>query len=56
VGLLFGLARKPPRWRGLAAFVVPPLAPIWGWRTMPARSRTWLIALGAYAIVIACAR
>ena len=53
VALLVGLARRRPRWRVLAALVVPPLAPVWGWREMPARARTWAIACAAYAVVIA---
>jgi hypothetical protein len=56
VGLLFGLAQRRPRWRALAALVVPPLAPMWGWNAMPRRARAWLIAFGAYAVVIVAAR
>jgi len=52
-GLLVGLARRKPRWRALAAAVVPPLAPIWGWNEMPKRARAWAIAFAAYAVVIA---
>ena len=50
--LLVGLARRRPSWRVVAAFVVPPLAPMWGWNEMPTRARAWLVALGAYVIVI----
>lgn len=46
-----------PRWRGLAALAVPPLAPWWahaeGWR----KSRTvWLAAAGLYALALVFAR
>jgi hypothetical protein len=52
VALLAGLARRRPRWRAVAAFVVPPLAPIWGWNEMPKRAHAWAIAFAAYAVVI----
>jgi hypothetical protein len=50
--LVVGLARRRPRWRALAAVVVPPLAPIWGWNEMPKRAHAWAIAFAAYAVVI----
>jgi hypothetical protein len=52
LALLAGLARRRPRWRAIAAFVVPPLAPIWGWNEMPKRAHAWAIAFAAYAVVI----
>ena len=43
--------RERPRWRGLVALVVPPLAPIWGWRAgMRARTGLWVASLVAYAV------
>ena len=52
VALLVGLARRKPRWRAVAALLVPPLAPVWGWKEMPRRAHAWAIALAAYAVVI----
>lgn len=54
VALVFALFARKPRWRGLAAFLVPPLAPIWGWRI--GRKRTaalWGFALIVYAVGLA---
>jgi hypothetical protein len=42
-GRLFFSAR--PRWRGLLAAVVPPLAPIWGYREGWRRSATLWVAM-----------
>jgi hypothetical protein len=43
--------RERPRWRGLVALVVPPLAPVWAWRAgLRARSGLWLASLVAYAV------
>lgn len=43
--------RARPRWRGLVALVVPPLAPIWayreGWRVAPT---VWLVAVLVYLV------
>ena len=50
--LVVGLARRRPRWRALAAAVIPPLAPIWGWKEMPKRAQAWAIGLAAYAAVV----
>lgn len=52
LALIVGLARRRPRWKALAALVVPPLAPIWGWNEMPKRAHAWTIAFAAYAVVI----
>lgn len=48
-GILF-FAHKP-RWKGLVALVIPPLAPLWGFRA----GRTWVSAawlgvLGLYVV------
>jgi hypothetical protein len=52
VTLAIGLARRHPRFRGLLALIIPPLAPWWGWRArMPVRSASWIVAAVAYAIV-----
>ncbi|MBK6519190.1 MAG: hypothetical protein IPM79_22820 [Polyangiaceae bacterium] len=37
-----------PRWRGLAALALPPLAPIYGWRA----GRRWTAGLWAAAVVL----
>ena len=43
--------RGTPRWRGALALVVPPLAPIWGYREGWRRSATlWAIAVVAYLV------
>jgi hypothetical protein len=43
--------RARPRWRGLAAFALPPLAPVWayreGWR---GASALWLAAVLTYLV------
>jgi hypothetical protein len=52
--LVFGLAGKKPRWRALVGLVVPPLAPIWGWRErMHKRAVMWLSCAVLYAISLA---
>jgi hypothetical protein len=51
VTLALGLLRRRPRWRGPVAFVVAPLAPIWGWAAgMRGRSVVWLAAAAVYAV------
>jgi hypothetical protein len=44
-------------WRRAAlAFVLPPLAPVWGWRSgMRTLVYAWTVALAAYAIGVAAA-
>ncbi len=47
VTIVFGLAKRPPRWRALVGFVVPPAAIYWAWREhMRVRA-----GLGAAALV-----
>jgi hypothetical protein len=44
------VSRMQPRWRGLAAFLLPPLAPIWGYREGFRRSAIlWVVSLLVYA-------
>jgi hypothetical protein len=53
VTLGFGLARIAPRWHALVAFVVPPLAPLWGLRARPrmiVRSVAWIVGVVVYVI------
>jgi hypothetical protein len=43
--------KQKPRWRGLLALIVPPLAPIWAYRTGWRRSSTlWVAAVLAYLV------
>jgi hypothetical protein len=51
VTLVAGLAGRSPRWRALAALVVPPLAPYWGWVGLRRRSVLWLAGAAAYAVL-----
>jgi hypothetical protein len=49
--------RARPRWQGLAALVVPPLAPIYGFRQGWRRTSTlWLVSLIAYVVALLVAR
>ena len=52
VTLVVGLLARPPRWRALAAALVPPLAPAWGVRSaMPVRAAIWMVSAVAYALL-----
>jgi hypothetical protein len=43
--------RERPRWKGLVAFVVPPLAVIWGFRAgYRLNAVLWLVAVVVYLI------
>jgi hypothetical protein len=45
--------RTRPRWRGLLALVVPPLAVIWGFRSGYRRTSVlWLVAVVVYLIAL----
>jgi hypothetical protein len=45
--------RARPRWRGLVALVVPPLAVIWGFRAgWKGLSSLWLAALAVYVLAL----
>lgn len=51
--------RQRPRWRGIVALVVPPLAVIWGFRAgWKGIASLWLGAVGVYvaALIAATAR
>jgi hypothetical protein len=51
VAIAWGLATEAPRWRALAALVVPPLAPYYAARArMRVRAAAWVCALVAYAL------
>jgi hypothetical protein len=52
VALSVGLALLGPWYRGLVAFLVPPLAPFWGYHgRLHARSSLWILSL---VIHLAC--
>ncbi len=54
VALVSGLTRRTPRWRALAALVVPPLAPVFAFRSgMPRRAVSWCVALAIYLVGLA---
>lgn len=56
VALLSSLAARPPRRRALAALLVPPLAPYFGFlQGRRGWSVTWLVALVAYAVGVLAA-
>ena len=56
VALLVTLARKKPRYRAVVAFVLPPLAPYYGWLGGASRlALVWLAGLGVYAAGVALA-
>ena len=49
VAILLGLASRDPRWRALAAFFVPPLAPYWALRNkMMVRALIWIGSILLY--------
>lgn len=51
------LVRARPRWHGLLALVIPPLAPIYGFRQGWRRSSTlWLVSVIVYVIALLIAR
>jgi hypothetical protein len=50
VALVYGLARRKPRWRALLALPALPLALYWGARAgMHVRVVAWVASAGAYA-------
>ena len=54
VALLSTLFARVPRYRGLVALAVPPLAPYWGWRVeLRTRVYVWLGSLAVYAAGVA---
>jgi hypothetical protein len=52
VMLVAVLAARPPRWRAAAALLVPPLAPLWGWRESRKRSIAWMVSAVLYAVML----
>jgi hypothetical protein len=53
ITLALGLARRSPRWRGIVALFVAPLAPWWGWRArMRVRGSLWIAAATVYGVAL----
>ena len=49
--------RERPRWRGLVALVVPPLAVLWGFRAGWRRTATvWLVAVVVWVVALIAAQ
>jgi hypothetical protein len=49
VAIVFGLAKRHPRWRSAVAFILAPLAPYWAWREhMRVRALLWAGAAALY--------
>ena len=56
VAIVFGLAQKEPRWRAVAAFFVPPLAPYWAFcHGMKVRGGFWVGSVVLYAALLVAA-
>jgi hypothetical protein len=57
LAIAVSLALTPPRWRALAALLVPPLGPFWAWQVRRLRPLAWAWALGVaiYAAAVALA-
>jgi hypothetical protein len=57
VALAWRLFSRRPRWRGLAGFVVPPLAVIWAFRNgWKGTAGLWLGAVGVYLVALIAAK
>jgi hypothetical protein len=53
VAIVLGLAWRDPRWRALAAFIVPPLAPYWALRSgMMLRGVIWIGSVVLYTSLL----
>lgn len=53
VAIVLGLAFRDPRWRALAAFFVPPLAPYWALRGgMAVRGAIWIGSVVLYTSLL----
>ncbi len=52
VSLVYGLLMQKPRWHGVAALLIWPVAPIWGLQSgLRYRSAIWIVSLMAYAVL-----
>jgi len=53
VAIVLGLASRDPRWRALAAFFVPPLAPYWALQNgMKVRGGIWIGSVVLYTALL----
>lgn len=53
VTIVFGLAKRSPRWRAAVAFVVPVLAPYWAYREqMRVRAGMWVGGVAVYLVAM----
>ena len=53
VGLTLGLLARTPRWRGLVAFLLPPLAPYWAYESgLRKEAAVWVIAAFVYGVAL----
>jgi hypothetical protein len=51
LALALKLTLQPPRWRGLVALVVPPFAPLWGFRAGFSRwAWLWIASVVVYGV------
>ena len=51
------MLRERPRWRGLVALVVPPLAVLWGFRAGWRKTATvWLVAVVVWVVALIAAQ
>jgi hypothetical protein len=51
VAIALGLSRRRPRWHGVVALFVVPLAPYWAFReSMRIRAAVWIVGVVGYAI------
>jgi hypothetical protein len=56
LSLAFGLSQQKPRWRGLVALVLAPLAPYWGYSAkMRLRALVWVGAFSVYSLALVAA-
>ena len=53
VSIVFGLARRHPRWRALVGLVVVPVAPWFAWQEhMRKRAVLWLLGAAIYGVAL----
>ena len=53
VTIVFGLAKKDPKWRAAVAFIVPVLAPYWAFKEqMRVRAGLWVGGIVVYLIAV----
>jgi hypothetical protein len=50
--IVFGLARRAPRWKAIPALAIVPLAPYWGAQAgMWGRAVVWVVSAVAYTLL-----